>query len=71
MNDTNSAVESYFLAMMKESGQEWLKMGFIMFDMARRQVIASINNNNPQANSQEIRRKIFFRFYGQEFSPEQ
>ncbi|NUO09561.1 MAG: hypothetical protein HUU08_12940 [Candidatus Brocadia sp.] len=71
MNDINSAVESYFLAMMKKSGQEWLKMGFTMFNMARRQVIASINNNNPQANSQEIRRKIFFRFYGQEFSPEQ
>lgn len=72
MNDTSAFVESYFLTMMmKKSGQERLKMGFPMFNTARRQVLASIYENNPQANVQDIRREIFLRFYGQEFSPEQ
>ena len=42
MKDTDILVESRFLEMMMErSGQERMKMGFSMFDMARRQVIAS------------------------------
>ena len=72
MNDTDPIMESRFLEMMmKKSGQERLKMGFSMFDMARRQVIASIKAKNPNADIKEIRREIFLRFYGQDFSPEE
>ncbi len=72
MNDTDPIMESCFLEMMmKKSGQERLKMGFSMFDMARRQVIASIKAKNPNADIREIRREIFLRFYGQDFSPEE
>ncbi len=40
-------IESRFLEMMmKKSGQERLKMGFSMFDMARKQVVASIKLND-------------------------
>ncbi len=70
MNDTNPEVKSRFNEMMmKKSGEERLKMGFSMFDMARRQVVASVKMNHPEADIQEIKKQIFLRFYGQEFSP--
>lgn len=72
MNDTNPSVESVFIEMMmKKSGQERMMMGFSMFEMARRQVVASVKMNNPDADIKEIRREIFLRFYGQDFSPEE
>ena len=71
MEDTSIFVESLFLEiMMKGSGQERLKMGFPMFDMARRQVIESIKEGNPNAGMNDIKKEIFLRFYAQEFSPE-
>jgi len=42
-----------------------------MFEMARRQVIASIKMDKPEADIREIRKGIFLRFYGPEFSPEE
>jgi hypothetical protein len=72
MKDTSPQVESRFIEMlMKKSGQERMKLGFSMFDMARRQVIASIQMNKPSADIGEIRKGIFLRFYGLEFSPEE
>ena len=72
MNDTSPLVESIFLEMMmKKSGQERLMMGFSMFEMARKQVVASIKRDNPNVNIKDLRREIFLRFYGQEFSPEE
>jgi hypothetical protein len=70
MKDTSPEMESYFNELiMKKTGQERLKMGFSMFDMARRQVLASILKDNPNADPGEIRREIFLRFYGQDFPP--
>lgn len=64
MNDTSVGIEYRFQGMMmKKSGQERLKMGFSMFNMARRQVVASIKIDNPNADIKEIRRRIFLRFY--------
>ena len=72
MNDTSPEFESRFNEMMmKKSGQERLKMGFSMFDTARRQVIASVKMNKPDADIKEIRKEIFIRFYGREFSPKE
>lgn len=72
MNDTSPSVEDIFLKMMmKKSGQERMMMGFSMFEMARRQVVASVKMNNPDADVKDIRRGIFLRFYGQDFSPEE
>lgn len=72
MKDTSPQVESRFIEMlMKKSGQERMMLGFSMFDMARRQVIASIKMDNPDVDVKEIRKGIFLRFYGHEFSPEE
>ncbi|MCF6148683.1 MAG: hypothetical protein E3K37_08485 [Candidatus Kuenenia sp.] len=72
MKDTNSQVETRFVEMlMKKSGQERMRLGFSMFEMAQRQVIASIKADKPEADIREIRKGIFLRFYGHEYSPEE
>ena len=72
MNDTDEKTQNLFNALiMSKSGQERLAMGFSMFNMARRQVIASIMQDNPHADAMEIKRDIFLRFYGHDFSPEE
>ncbi len=72
MNDTNPEIKKHFIEMiMKKSGEQRLKMGFSMFNMARQQVISSIKRDKPDANIQEIRKGIFLRFYGQDFSSEE
>jgi len=72
MNDTVPEIESRFhQMMMKKSGQKRLKMGLSMFNVARRQVEASIKVNKPNADIRDIRKGIFLRFYGHEFSPEE
>lgn len=71
MRDTSPEMERQFVEMMmRRSGQERLRMGFSMFNMARRQVVASIKMNKPNADRKEIRKDIFLRFYGQDFPPE-
>lgn len=71
MKDTSPEIEKQFIAMMMErNGQERLKMGFSMFNFARKQVLASIRRNKPSVDAGEIRKELFSRFYGEEFSPE-
>ena len=72
MNDTDEKTQNLFNSMiMSKSGQERLAMGFSMFNMARKQVIAAIKQNKPFADAMEIKRDIFLRFYGHDFSPEE
>lgn len=72
MKDTTPEIESLFYQMiMEKSGEERLMMEFSMFGMARMQVETGIRANKPNADGQEIRREIFLRFYGQEFSAEE
>lgn len=69
MKDTAPKTESLFtLMLMKKSGEERIKMGFSMFEMARRQIIASLQTGKPHAYKREIRKAIFMRLYGQEFT---
>ncbi|MBI4849362.1 MAG: hypothetical protein HY808_12450 [Nitrospirae bacterium] len=72
MKDTSPEMEDCFNdMMMQKSGEERLKMGFSMFDTSRRQVIASIKMNNPEADDKAVRKELFDRFYGQDFSSEE
>jgi hypothetical protein len=71
MNDTDPKIEARFNEMMmRKSGQERLKMGFDMFNMARKQVVASLKMDKSDDTSAVIKREIFLRFYGGDFSPE-
>ena len=72
MKDTSEEVEARFIEMlMKKSGQERMKFGFSMFEMARKQIIASIKIEKPNADKRELRKLIFLRLYGHEFSLEE
>ncbi|MEK7271457.1 MAG: hypothetical protein AAB015_00970 [Nitrospirota bacterium] len=68
MKDTSHTVQQEFREMvMKKSGQERLRMGFSMFDMARNIVISSIKAKNQNADLKTILSEIFLRFYGSDF----
>ncbi len=69
MNDTNPDVAIRFRnLMMSKSGQERLLMGCSMYDTAKQIVLIAIHNRRPGITDAEIKREIFLRFYGLEFS---
>ncbi|MCP4263757.1 MAG: hypothetical protein GY774_40550 [Planctomycetes bacterium] len=69
MNDTNPEMAVRFRElMMSKTGQERLLMGCSMYDTAKEIVRSSIYNNHPGITEADMRREIFLRFYGQEFS---
>ncbi len=72
MNDTAVAVQRRFEQMlMRKSPEERLRMGCSMFTAARTIAEISIRANSPQILSSEMKRKLFLRFYGAEFSDSQ
>jgi uncharacterized protein YneF (UPF0154 family) len=71
MKDTNPVIEEmFFNMMMAKSGAERLRMGFGMYEMARKIVIASILKDNPEISEKEIKVSLFNRFYGNDLSPD-
>jgi hypothetical protein len=53
--------------LLQRSGEERLKMGCSMHAAARRLVLASILEREPDASPASQRRALFLRFYGHEF----
>ncbi|OHC00006.1 MAG: hypothetical protein A3G70_08460 [Planctomycetes bacterium RIFCSPLOWO2_12_FULL_39_13] len=71
MNDTSPAIEDmFFNMMMARSGEERLKMGFEMYEMSRKMVIASIIKDNPEVSEKGMKISLFNRFYGNDLSPD-
>lgn len=69
MLDTHPEVAIHFRdLMMSKSGQERLLMGCSMYDTAKQIVRSAIYNNQPQITNDEMKKEIFLRFYGREFS---
>ena len=56
--------------MMAKSGIERLMMGFEMYEMARKMVIASITKDNPGITDREMKISLLKRFYGDDLSPD-
>ena len=54
--------------MMRKSGEERLRMGCSMYDAARQIVRSAILDRNVDITEAEMKREIFLRFYGHEFS---
>jgi len=54
--------------MMSKSGQQRLLMGCSMYDTARQIVRSAIYNGRPEITDEEMKKEIFLRFYGKEFS---
>lgn len=71
MNDTNPAIEEMFRnMMMAKSAEERLRMGFEMYAMSRKIVIASILKDNPEISEKEMKISLFNRFYGNDLPPD-
>ena len=69
MNDTHPEIAVRFRElMMRKSGEQRLLIGFSMYDTAKQIVLNSICNRQPGITDAEIKREIFLRFYGPEFS---
>lgn len=72
MNDTSPEMEKRYHAMLMErSGEERLRMGCSMFDAAKEIVRNSILNENSGLTENDLKEKIFLRFYGLDFSDAQ
>jgi hypothetical protein len=69
MNDTHPEIAALFRKlMMQKSGEQRLVMGCSMYDAAVQIVRSSICNANPDITEEQMRKEIFMRFYGHEFS---
>ncbi len=69
MNDTNHDVAIRFRElMMSKTGEQRLLMGCSMYDTAKQIVRSAIYNSRPGITEAEMKKEIFLRFYGSEFS---
>lgn len=69
MNDTHPDVAIRFRELiMRKSGEQRLLMGCSMYDTAKQIVLSAVRNRRPGITDAEIKREIFLRFYGPEFS---
>ena len=69
MFDTHPDVAIRFRdLMMSKTGQQRLLMGCSMYDTAKKIVRSAIYNSRPEITDEEMKKEIFLRFYGQEFS---
>ncbi len=69
MNDTHPEMAVRFRnLMMSKTGQERLLMGCSMYDTAKEIVRSSIHNGHSGITEADMRKEIFLRFYGREFS---
>ena len=70
MRDTSPENERKFRAMLlRRSGEERLRMGCSMHATAQALVRASVLQKNPSASRPAIKKALFLRFYGENFSP--
>jgi hypothetical protein len=70
MKDTSDRIERQFHELiLQRSGEERLKMGCSMHSAAQALVRASVLDKNPAASRAAIRRALFLRFYGEDFTP--
>lgn len=69
MNDTHPEVAAQFRDLMKaKSNEQRLLMGCSMFDTAKQIIQSAIYSQHPGITPEEMRKEIFLRFYGLEFS---
>lgn len=71
MTDTSPAAAARLRdLLMSKSGEERMLMGFAMFDEARALALAGLRAQFPDADEGELRRRLFLRFYENDFAPE-
>lgn len=69
MNDTHPEMAAQFRNLMKaKSNEQRLLMGCSMFDTAKQIAQSAIYAQHPAITPEEMRKEIFLRFYGLDFS---
>ena len=69
MNDTAPEIAVLYRNLIEnKSGEERLLMGCSVYDTAKQIVRSAICNNRPGITDEEMKKEIFLRFYGKEFS---
>ena len=72
MNDTSPEVAQRMMEMFRRKAPaERLAMGCSMFDFSKQLVIHSLLEEEPRLSPQELRERLFLRFYGNDFNGEQ
>lgn len=72
MHDTPREIEDRLWAMYAErTPEERLRMVFSMFETAKALLRAGILHEQPDLSEAEIRRELFLRLHGNDFSPEE
>ncbi|MCX5809293.1 MAG: hypothetical protein NTX36_07970 [Proteobacteria bacterium] len=65
MKDTDKSIEEvFFEMMMQKSGEERIRMGFEMFELAKKSIIASILHEKSGLSETEMKSEILKRCYG-------
>ncbi|MCB1116115.1 MAG: hypothetical protein KDK71_06560 [Chlamydiia bacterium] len=71
-SDTSPSMAKKFREMLMErSGEERMMMGCSMSRACRILVIQAIERKHPGISPLELRKKLFMRYYGKEFTQEQ
>ena len=69
MNDTHPEVAARFRdLMMARSNEQRLLMGCSMYDTAKQIVQSAVRSQRPAITPEEMKKEIFLRFYGRQFS---
>lgn len=72
MTDTSPEMNSIYLEMWRKvPGTDRLRMGCDMFSTAKALAAAGIRYEMGHEDSKEFRRRLFLRFYGTDFTPEE
>ena len=72
MNDTSPEIETLWLDMWKKTTPaQRVRMGSNMFSAAKELAMAGIRKEMGYDDSKEMRRRLFIRFYGTDFTPEE
>ena len=67
-NDSLEASKQFQRLIMLKTPEERLRMGCSMFDTAKAMARSSILAQFPDISSGDMKKKIFLKFYGEEFS---
>ena len=72
MNDTSPEMEEKMREMIRaKTPEERLRMGCSMYDFSKSLVLHAILENSPGLSPGGIRRELFLRFYGDDFTSTQ
>ena len=72
MKDTSEIVSKKYRDMlMQRTPEERIAMTYSMFESGKEIIRSSIRDHYPEISDSEMKKELFLRFYGQDFSEKQ